>query len=355
MSADEELRVVLAGASSGIDPGRLARRHGCRALLRSGPSALARMGALPVLADALALAREADVAVYRAGLEQRGIACATLSEPAYPAKLRELHDPPLAIFTSGPRLDALEWPSRVAGIVGSRRPSEAGLRLAGRLGSAVAGSGGLVVSGLALGIDAAAHGGALEAGGVTVAVLGCGVDIAYPRTNRRAFERIRERGLLLSEYPPGTRPAPWRFPARNRLIAALSDAVVVVEARASSGALITADHALDLGRDVLAVPGSPGIAGAAGANGLLKAGAGLIEGPDDLCAWLGLDPPVPATASEPKGEPARVLSALADQPAAPDELAVRLGLPASTIASALTRLELDGRVVRDESGRMRPG
>jgi DNA processing protein len=313
------------------------------------------MGALPVLADALALARQADVAVYRDGLAKRGIACVTISEPGYPARLQELHDPPLAVFTSGPRLDAFDWPSRAAGIVGSRRPSEAGLRLAGRLGSAVAGGGGLVVSGLALGIDAAAHIGALDARGVTVAVLGCGVDIAYPRTNRRTFDRIREVGLLVSEYPPGTRPAPWRFPARNRMIAALSDAVVVVEARASSGALITSDHALDLGRDVLAVPGSPGIAGAAGANGLLKAGAGLIEGPDDLCAWLGLDPPEPPPAAVPDGEPARVLSALADEPAAPDELAVRLGMPASAIASALTRLELAGRVVRDESGRMRPG
>jgi DNA processing protein len=355
MSADEELRVVLAGASSGVDPGRLARRHGCGTLLRAGPGALTRMGALPALADALALAREADVAVYRAGLAERGIACVTISEPGYPARLRELHDPPLAIFTGGPRRDALDWPAPAAGIVGSRRPSEATRRLAGRLGSAVAESGGLVVSGLALGIDAAAHAGALDAVGVTVAVLGCGVDIAYPRTNRRIYGQIREAGLLLSEYPPGTRPAPWRFPARNRLIAALSDAVVVVEARASSGALITADHALDLGRDVLAVPGSPGISGAAGGNGLLKSGAGLIEGPEDLCAWLCLDAPAPRAATAPDGEPGRVLRALADQPAAPDELAARLGMPAAAVASALTRLELDGRVVRDGSGRMRPG
>jgi DNA processing protein len=106
---------------------------------------------------------------------------------------------------------------------------------------------------------------------------------------------------------------------------------------------------------VLAVPGSPGVAGAAGANGLLKAGAGLIEGPDDLCAWLGLDPPASAPAAVPAGEPARVLSALADRPAQPDELAERLGMPAAAVASALTRLELDGRIVRDESGRMRPG
>ena len=175
-------------------------------------------------------------------------------------------------------------------IVGSRRPADAALRLAGEMASAAAGGGALVVSGLALGVDAAAHAGALEAG-PTLAVLGSGPDVAYPRTNRALYDRIVERGLVVSEYPPGTPPAPWRFPARNRIIAALADVVLVVEARARSGALITADHALDLGRDVLAVPGWPGFSGAAGTNGLLKAGAGLVEGPSDLIAWLGIDPP----------------------------------------------------------------
>ncbi len=216
MSGDEELRVVLAGASSGVDPGRLARRHGCRSLLGAGPAALERMGALPALIDALRLARGADLDAYRASLAQRGIACLTLSGGGYPDRLRQLHDPPLAVFLSGPRTDALRWPQPAAAVVGSRRATEAGLLLARRLAAGVAESGGLVVSGLALGVDAAAHDGALSAAGVTVAVLGCGVDVAYPRTNRRLHACILERGLVLSEYPPGTPPAPWRFPARKR-------------------------------------------------------------------------------------------------------------------------------------------
>jgi DNA processing protein len=354
VSATDELRVVLAGATSGVDAGRLARRHGCGSLLRAGPGTLQRMGALPALIDGLRLAREADVAAYRRGLLEHGIECATVSEPGYPERLRVLHDPPLALFWSGARSDALDWPAPSAAIVGARKASDAGLLLAQRLAGAVAEAGGVVVSGLALGIDAAAHRGALAAGGVTVAVLGCGVDVVYPRSNRAVFEQIREAGLLVSEYPPGTRPATWRFPARNRLIAALADATVVVEARARSGALITADHALDLGRDVLAVPGTPGIASAAGTNGLLKAGAGLIEGADDLCGWLGLDRPAEPPPLPP-GDERLLLEALREAPASPDELVARLQLPPARAAAGLTRLELAGRVAKDEQGRWRSG
>jgi DNA processing protein len=349
VSCDAELRVVLAGASSGVDTGRLARRHGCGTLLRAAPGTLERMGALPALIDALRLARGADLDAYRAGLRERGIVCLTRSQPGYPERLHQLHDPPLAVFLCGPRADALRWPAPAAAVVGSRRSTDAGLLLAERLAEGVAAAGGLVVSGLALGVDAAAHTGALSAGGVTVAVLGCGVDVAYPRTNRRLFSRIRASGLLLSEYPPGTPPAPWRFPARNRLIAALADATVVVEARAGSGALITADHALDLGRDVLAVPGAAGLKSAAGANGLLKAGAGLIESAEDLCGWLGLAPP-PALGEPPEGDERGVLTALRDQPATGDDLAARLRLPAARVAAALVRLELSGRAARCADG-----
>ena len=181
------------------------------------------------------------------------------------------------------------WPGPVLAAVGSRTAGEPGLALARRLCRAAAAAGALVVSGLALGIDAAAHEGALDAAEPTVAVLGCGADVAYPPRNRALHGRVIEQGLVVSEYPAGTEPAPWRFPARNRLIAALADVVLVVEARRRSGALITADHALDLGRDVLAVPGWPGFEGAAGTNALLKAGAGLIEDEADLLGWLGLE------------------------------------------------------------------
>ena len=355
MSAADELRVVLAGAASGVDPGRLARRHGASALLRATPAALERMGALPALVDALRLARDADATAYRRDLDARGISCVTMSDEAYPSRLRELHDPPLALFALGPAASALDLALRSAAIVGSRRAAEAGLRLAERLAGAVAAAGGVVISGLALGIDAAAHEGALAtAGGPTIAVLGCGVDVPYPRRNRSVYRKIAESGLIISEYPPGTPPAPWRFPARNRLIAALAEVTVVVEARARSGALITADHALDLGRDVVAVPGSPGVASSAGTNGLLKSGAGLIEGPDDLCAWLGLDPPEPPRPPESEGD-RRLLAALSEEPAHPDALSAALGLDAAPVVAALTRLQLAGRASPDGQGRWRAG
>jgi len=271
----------------------------------------------------------------------------------YPARLLELHDPPARLFTCGPLAEALSWPGPSVAIVGSRRAAEASLRLTRELAAAAAGQGLLVISGLALGVDAAAHQGALQAGGATAAVLGCGPDVAYPRTNRRIYQEITSRGLVVSEFPPGTEPAPWRFPARNRIIAALADATVVVEARERSGALITADHALDLGRDVLAVPGWPSFAGAAGTNGLLKAGAGLIEGPDDLLAWCGVDPPArrPVVPSAPD---APLLTALGEAASHPDELAQRLGMESGDVAAGLVRLEMDGLLTRDGDGRWMP-
>jgi len=235
-------------------------------------------------------------------------------------------------------------------IVGARRPTDPGLRLARRLGAFAAGSGLAVVSGMALGIDGAAHAGALDVGGVTIAVLGCGTDIAYPRSHRGLYARILEHGLVVSEYPPGTAPAPWRFPARNRLIAALAGTLVVVEARARSGALITADHALDLGRDVVAVPGAAGSSAAAGTNGLIKAGAGLVEDEVDLSAWLGVDPPA---ASEPPADPAAraVLERLSGRPAYADDIASAADLGPGAAAALLSRLEIDGWLARDASGR----
>jgi DNA processing protein len=206
----------------------------------------------------------------------------------------------------------------------------------------------MVVSGMALGIDAAAHGGALDVGRPTVAVLGCGTDIAYPRRHRGLYERILEVGLVMSEYPPGTTPAPWRFPARNRLIAALAATLVVVEARARSGALITADHALDLGRDVVAVPGAAGSSAAAGTNGLIKSGAGLVEDEADLAGWLGIDGPAPHPPPA-DAEACALLDRLSGAPAFPDEVS-RPGSAGRT-AALLSRLEVEGWVARDPAGR----
>ena len=307
---------------------------------------------VPGLARELAAARGCDVGEYAAELAERGIVCVARSDPAYPAPLRELADPPLAVFAMGAGAGPPPVvPGRALAIVGARRAGAPALALARRLAAFAADAGMTIVSGLALGVDAAGHLGALDVGGPTVAVLGCGPDVAYPRTNAGVHRRILETGLVLSEYPPGTPPAPWRFPARNRLIAALAEAILVVEARARSGALITADHALDLGRDVLAVPGWAGSPAAAGTNGLLKAGAGMIENEDDLAAWLGLDPPAKAL---PPPEHAALVEAAAAGPAHIEELAEQ-ARPAGPRAGSSALPARARRLDRPRRGRPLPG
>jgi DNA processing protein len=209
------------------------------------------------------------------------------------------------------------------------------------LGRELAAAGVAVVSGLARGIDAEAHRGALEAGGATIAVLGCGIDRDYPRSNAELARRIAACGLIVSEYGPGVEPAPWRFPARNRIVAGLSLATVVVEARARSGALITADFALEEGRDVLAVPGEITSGLSAGTNALLRSGAAPLLAVDDVLAAVGLEQPVrPPPGAE--GAAGRLLELLRDTPATADELVARSGLPAESVAAALVELELEG-------------
>jgi len=217
-SAEAELRVVAAAARAGIDAGALVRRvGGAHQLLHASAKRLDALGVAPGLAHELAAARREDVAAYTADLAARGIVCIARSDPGYPAPLRELHDPPLAVFAVGAGAGPpLALPGRALGIVGARRAGAPALALARRLAAYAAGAGMCVVSGLALGVDAAGHLGALEAGRATIAVLGCGPDVAYPRTNAGLYRRIVESGLVLSEYAPGTPPAPWRFPARKR-------------------------------------------------------------------------------------------------------------------------------------------
>ncbi len=352
MSADAVMRVVIAAARAGIEPSALARRAGGpEALLAATPRRLDRLGVPASLRDELRRARSADVDAFRSELASSETACLTVFDPAYPAGLHDLHDPPLAIFVRGV-LSTEPFPAgrEAVAIVGARRSSDAGLRLARRLGAFAAGAGVTVVSGMALGIDAAAHSGALDAAGATVAVLGCGTDVAYPRSHRGLYARILERGMAVSEYPPGTAPAPWRFPARNRLIAALAGTLVIVEARVRSGALITADHALDLGRDVVAVPGAAGSSACAGTNGLIKSGAGLVEDETDLAVWLGIDAPAaPAPPADPGAR--EVLERLSGRPAYADDIAAAAGLGPGGAAALLSRLEIDGWLARDSAGR----
>jgi DNA processing protein len=342
------IRVAIAAAETGVEPAGIASRAGgCEVLIGMPSGDLRRLGVSERFADAIRRNRPADVAAHRVRLADHGIRCFGVDEDGYPAELRDLSVPPVAIYLRGEH----RLPSAVhrVSVVGSRHPIDAGLRLTRDMARFAAERGVEVVSGLALGIDAAAHGGALDGGGPTVAVLGCGVDVVYPRTNARLFDRVLANGVVVSEYAPGTTPAPWRFPARNRLIAALAGTLLVVEARGRSGALITADHALDLGRDVLAVPGSPTAAGAAGTNGLIKAGAGLIEDTADLAGWLGVDPPGERPLDLP-APLAAVLDAIAEGPAHPD--VVVEGMPVADVSSAVLRLELEGLVTRTRGGEL---
>jgi DNA processing protein len=213
------------------------------------------------------------------------------------------------------------------------------------LGRELAVAGLVVVSGLARGVDGEAHRGALEAGGLTVAVLGCGIDRDYPASNAQLSRRIEERGLVVSEYEPGVEPAPWRFPARNRIIAGLCEAVVVVEARERSGALITADFALDEGREVFAVPGEITSALSAGTNALLKLGATPLTGVTDVLDALGIERQESTGAAKVSDDAAKVLALVRDRPAGADELFSRSVLGAGALSVALTELELAGLVV----------
>ena len=261
-------------------------------------------------------------------------------DPEYPPLVAQLHDPPAELFVRGQE-DALLEPA--VAVVGARSCSSYGAQVARMLGRELTTAGLVVVSGLARGIDGEAHRGALEGGGTTVAVLGCGIDRDYPRAHAGLAERIRRSGAVVSEYPAGTEPAPWRFPARNRVIAGLCVATVVVEARERSGALITADFALELGREVFAVPGEITAALSAGTNDLIRQGATPLLSPRDVLSALGIEPPErpPPPVS---GTAASMLRLLADSARDFDELARLAGRSSAEVASALVELELAGLV-----------
>ena len=237
-------------------------------------------------------------------------------------------------------------------IVGARSCSAYGRSVARSLGRDLAASGLVVVSGMARGIDGEAHRGALEAGGVTVAVLGCGIDRDYPAAHSELATRICEQGLVVSEYEPGVEPAPWRFPARNRIIAGLCRATVVVEARERSGALITADFALEEGREVLAVPGEITSALSGGTNALLRLGATPVTKVEDVLEAFGLEVGRQRSASLSPAASA-VLGCLESGPLTGDELVRAAGISPSEASAALLELELGGSVTL-EDGVYRP-
>jgi DNA processing protein len=305
----------------------------------------------------------------------------TLEDPAYPVRLAEIYDPPLLLFVRGTLLE--EDITSVA-IVGTRRPTPYGLRMAEKFGRELAARGITVVSGMASGIDAAAHRGALEGGGRTIAVLGNGVDIVYPPENAELMDRITRQGAVISQFAMGIKPSKGHFPYRNRIISGMSQGTVIVEAPLTSGALITARQAAEQGREVFAVPGQVGVNNSQGPHALIREGAKLIETVEDILVELELPaasyqapgPSAPASpvhrehpeqkacaAPAPKAEPAAptsvatlssleqdVVSVLSPEGSFVDEIAAACQISVSEALSSLTLLELKG-LVRQFSGK----
>jgi len=290
-------------------------------------------------------------------LVRAGLSMVAIGDRDYPARLAESHDPPVALFLAGDpsRLKEFTGYPRIA-IVGSRDATGYGRDAARHIATGLSRNSVCVVSGMAFGIDTVAHQSALAEDGATIAVLGCGPETAYPRSSRRLYAQILERGLVVSEYPPGTEPRPWRFPARNRIIAGLTFGVVVVEAAAKSGALITADFCLEQGGEVCAVPGSIFSRQSEGTNRLIREGAASVSSAEDVMDALGLDVPAPEKENrdaglEELGEvEKRVMGVLGARPLPVDVIAGRAGTSAAAAVAALTALELMGRV-RFEPGR----
>jgi len=298
-----------------------------------------------------------DVRLIQDSCRKHGIGILTWMDTDYPEQLRHIHDAPLVLYTLG---DTELLARDQIGIIGSRKATPAGLDHARRFAAELSARELLVTSGLALGVDGAAHAGALDAGFLTLAVIGCGLDRIYPHQHRRLGERVIAQGLVISEYPPGTPARAAHFPQRNRIISGLSRGVLVVEAGLRSGSLITARMALEQGREVFAIPGSVHSPVARGCHHLIKQGARLVETVDDILEELGAwwSPPLtPESASEP--EPKRhdngllagldsreiaVFKALGYDPQSTDALSSATGLPADQLMQSLLLLELQGLV-----------
>jgi DNA processing protein len=352
------LRLARSRRVGAVTFHRLMAEHG---------SARAALAALPAIAKAAGV-EEYEVcppAVVQAELKQgRALGARLLvhGEPGYPAALAGLADAPPVLWVLG---DAGLLARPMVAMVGARNASSLGVRMARRLGSGLSEAGFTVVSGLARGIDAAAHEAALEGPGRTIAVMAGGIDVIYPPENAALAQAIAQSGCRISEHPPGLDPQARHFPLRNRIVAGLARAVIVAEAAAKSGSLITAKAALDYGREVMAVPGHPFDARASGCNMLIRDGALLVRGPQDVLEALGapsrpeeevaLPPlPGPAAAQRPLKDMAvlhsMILSRLGPSPLAEDQLVRDLQLSPAQLAPELLTLELEGRIARQPGG-----
>lgn len=271
----------------------------------------------------------------------------SVNDTEYPESLRRIHDPPKKLYAIGQRL--FNDRPRVA-IVGARKCTAYGRSIAKELAAELAGAGIDIVSGLALGIDAAAHSGALI-NGSTIAILGCGIDKVYPLTNKQLYGRVIKTGTVLSEYPPGTLPLAHNFPARNRIVSGMSIGVIVVEAGNKSGALITADFALEQGREVMAIPGHVKNPASWGCHELIKAGAALVIGAKDVLEILDLEKTGSAHSKKKLSpEENAILQSLGFEPAYIDQLALRMGVTPASLAGPLIGLEINGYVRKDIGG-----
>ena len=308
-----------------------------------------RMGPEPAAVAGAWQRAAATVHVAARWLEHAAVSVSARGDQGYPSPLSDDLEPPAVVFGRGaPDEDGTP---RVA-IVGTRRCTRYGFDLARELGADLATYGVRVVSGLALGIDGAAHRGALdtEGGAAPIGVVASGLDVVYPRRHRGLWEEVATRGSLLSECPLGTSPEAWRFPARNRIIAALADAVVVVESAGAGGSMYTVEEALARDRPVLAVPGTVRSAVSAGTNRLLSEGAGVVRDADDVLAAIGLPQRGPSSrgrpAPEPTGPEGAVLRSLQDGPGTLESLAATTGLGLGPLSVAVASLEAGGRITR---------
>lgn len=362
LPADELVDTLRLAMVSRVGPrirhALLQRFGSARAVLAAAPDRLCEVeGVGPKLAESIAAAgeqvdAEGEIALCR----RRGIDILTRSHDAYPRMLREIHDPPSVLFVTG----GLKPEDALAiSIVGTRHATQYGLRQAERLAGSLARAGLTVVSGLARGIDAAAHRGALAAGGRTLGVLASGLVKIYPPEHDKLAAKVVAQGALLSEAPAHARPLGGAFPQRNRLISGLSLGVIVVEAGDRSGALITARHAVEQGREVFAVPGRVDSRTARGCHRLIRDGAKLVESADDVLEELG---PLVEAAPRDDGSVVRhpaelklneleqkVLSAIGTDPTAIDQIVADSGLPVPQVLSTVSVLEIR-RLVRRLSG-----
>ncbi len=345
---------VLLSMVNGLGPLRLAKLinvFGCpQAVWLASERELQAVPGItrPVVADLLAKRNRLDPDKEIQRLKRAGIKTVFVDDSAYPPRLKQIFDPPKALYVRG-NIEVLQSP--MFSVVGARKATYYGLTVAERIAFELAEAGLCVVSGMARGIDTAAHKGALRAVKPTVAVLGCGVDVVYPPENKKIMAEIIEKGAVISEFPPGTSPAAGNFPQRNRLISGLSAGVLVVEAAEKSGSLITADFALEQGRDVFAVPGQVTNKLNKGAHWLIKQGARLTEEAADILDELGYeldlnkcrdeDPTEDLTQKEKK-----VYNIISDDPVCSEVIIDKTGLKSSEVLSILLLMEMKGLVVQ---------